>query len=174
MTLRCVPKDTVGAYAAQEGCEVVSAVNCLALTSLTIPKGCRRVEVYNCPALTSLTVPKGCKQVDVYKCPALTSLTTPKGCEWVEVYNCATLTTLTIPEGCKRVNVQNCALLPALYRDKRGYVLLEAHGRYYAGCRTFTAAEAIAHWGANWYLNRERGAAFVAAVEQNEREKHDK
>ena len=171
MIVHCVPEDTVGAYIAPEGCKRVNAISCPKLTSLTLPEGCKWVESYNCPLLASLTVPNGCEVVDAINCPALTSLTVSKGCEVVNVYDCAFLTSIAISNGCKTVNVYSCPNLPCLYRDNRGYVLLEAHGRYYAGCRAFTAKQAIRHWGAKCYPDQERGAAFVEAVRKNERER---
>jgi hypothetical protein len=58
-----------------------------------------------------------------------------------------------------------------LYVDERGYRLDRAGDHYRAGCRRFTAAEAIAHWGSSKYPDKARGAAFVAAVmaEENRR-----
>ena len=60
---------------------------------------------------------------------------------------------------------------PALYYDERGYRLDRAGDHYHAGCRRFTAVQAIAHWGASTYFDKARGAAFVAAVmaEENRR-----
>jgi hypothetical protein len=58
-----------------------------------------------------------------------------------------------------------------LYVDARGYRLDRAGYHYHAGCRRFTAAEAVAHWGASTYFDKALGAAFVAAVlaEENRR-----
>ena len=58
--------------------------------------------------------------------------------------------------------------ITALYEDERSYRLDRAGNRYIAGCRNFTAAEAIAHWGHPEYPDPERGAAFVAAVKAEE------
>ena len=58
--------------------------------------------------------------------------------------------------------------ITALYVDERGYRLDRAGDHYHAGCRRFTEAEAIAHWGSDTYPNKARGAAFVAAVEAEE------
>ena len=55
-----------------------------------------------------------------------------------------------------------------LYVDARGYRLDRAGDHYRAGCRRFTAAEAIAHLGASKYPDKARGAAFVAAVRAEE------
>ncbi len=54
--------------------------------------------------------------------------------------------------------------IAALYVDSRSYRLDRAGNHYHAGCRRFTAAEAIAHWGSDNYPNKDRGAAYVAAV----------
>jgi hypothetical protein len=58
-----------------------------------------------------------------------------------------------------------------LYFDERNYRLDRAGDHYHVGCRRFTAAEAIAHWGSPKYPDKARGAAFVAAVmaEENRR-----
>ena len=58
-----------------------------------------------------------------------------------------------------------------LYADERNYRLDRVGDHYHAGCRRFTAAEAIAHWGSSTYPNKARSAAFVAAVmaEENRR-----
>ena len=58
--------------------------------------------------------------------------------------------------------------IPPLYTDPRGYRLDRAGDHYHAGCRRFTAAKAIAHWGSPFYPDRQRGAAYVAAVESEE------
>jgi hypothetical protein len=64
--------------------------------------------------------------------------------------------------------------ITALYEDDRGYRLDRAGKRYIAGCRKFTAAEAIAHWGSPEYPTPQRGAAYVAAVKaEEERRKGD-
>ena len=36
---------------------------------------------------------------------------------------------------------------------------------FHAGCRLFTYEDAIAHWGGNDYLDKARGAKYVATVE---------
>jgi len=63
--------------------------------------------------------------------------------------------------------LRGTAIVP-LYVDHRGYRLDRAGDRYHAGCRRFTAAGATAHWGSPSYPDRERGAAYVAAVEAEE------
>ena len=58
-----------------------------------------------------------------------------------------------------------------LYIDERGYSLCvdRSTGLYSAGCHTdMTRAEAIAHWSDPEYANRDRGDAFVAAIERDE------
>ena len=55
-----------------------------------------------------------------------------------------------------------------LYVDERNYRLDRAGDHYWAGCRRFTAVQAIAHWGAPTYPDKARGAAFVAAVRDEE------
>jgi hypothetical protein len=68
------------------------------------------------------------------------------------------------------LDLRGTAIKP-LYVDARNYRLDRAGDHYHAGCRRFTAAEAIAHWGASKYPDKARGAAFVAAVmaEENRR-----
>ena len=68
------------------------------------------------------------------------------------------------------LDLHGTAIKP-LYVDERNYRLDRAGDHYHAGCRRFTAAEAIAHWGAPKYPDKARGAAFVAAVlaEENRR-----
>lgn len=51
-----------------------------------------------------------------------------------------------------------------LHESNHGYRLDRAGNYYHAGCRRFTAAEAIAHWGSPDYPDQKRGAGFVAAV----------
>lgn len=56
-----------------------------------------------------------------------------------------------------------------IYKDtERGFRLDRAGDHYHAGCRRFTAAEAIAHWGSPDYPDPERGAKYVAAVRAEE------
>lgn len=63
----------------------------------------------------------------------------------------------------------SCTPVKPLYEDKeRGFRLDRVGDHYFAGCRRFTAAEAIAHWGAPDYPDSERGAKYVAAVRAEE------
>lgn len=55
-----------------------------------------------------------------------------------------------------------------LYTDPRGHRLDRAGNRYHAGCRRFTAAEALHHWGSEDYPNKKRGAAYCEAVRAEE------
>ena len=64
--------------------------------------------------------------------------------------------------------------ITTLYKDPRGYRLDRAGDYYHAGCRRFTAAEAVAHWGAPQYPDPERGAAYVAAVTAEEARRKEK
>ena len=56
-----------------------------------------------------------------------------------------------------------------LFEYDRDYRLDRAGDRYIAGCRNFTAEEAIEHWGGDDYPDKEGGAAFVKAVMAEER-----
>ena len=58
--------------------------------------------------------------------------------------------------------------ITALYTSNRGYRLDRAGSSYIAGCRNFTAAEALAHWGGDEYPDKRRGAEFCAAVTAEE------
>lgn len=53
------------------------------------------------------------------------------------------------------------------------YRLDRAGDRYIAGCRNFTYEQAIAHWGSDDYPCRERGDAFVAAIEAEEKRRKE-
>jgi hypothetical protein len=58
--------------------------------------------------------------------------------------------------------------ITALLNDPRGYRLDRVGDQYHAGCRRFTASEALAHWGSPSYPDRARGDAYVAAVKAEE------
>ena len=58
--------------------------------------------------------------------------------------------------------------ITALYTSNHGYRLYRAGDSYIAGCRNFTAAEALAHWGSDKYADKKRGAEFCAAVTAEE------
>ena len=58
--------------------------------------------------------------------------------------------------------------ITALYTSNHGYRLDRAGSSYIAGCRNFTAAEALAHWGSDKYPDKRRGAEFCAAVTAEE------
>jgi hypothetical protein len=58
--------------------------------------------------------------------------------------------------------------IAALYTSNHGYRLDRAGSSYIAGCRNFTAAEALAHWGGDEYQDKRRGAEFCAAVTAEE------
>jgi hypothetical protein len=112
--------------------------------------------------------------VDVWNCPGLTALPDLPAATHVDVYDCLGLIRIGDLPVATSVDVWNCPGLAALYHDPRGYALIRIGDRYFAGCRNFTAAEAIAHWGAPDYRNPERGAAYVAAVKaEEERRKRD-
>ena len=55
-----------------------------------------------------------------------------------------------------------------LLTDERGYRLDRAGDRYIAGCRNFSAEEALAHWGSETYPDRARGDRYVAAIKAEE------
>jgi hypothetical protein len=61
-----------------------------------------------------------------------------------------------------------CTGLTSLYESNHGYRLDRAGDFYFAGCRRFTADQAIAHWGSPDYPDQKRGAGFVAAVRAEE------
>ena len=61
--------------------------------------------------------------------------------------------------------------IKALHICNRGYRLVRVGDIYLCGCRKFTAAEAIAHWGSPDYPDAKRGAGFVAAVNAEEKER---
>ena len=59
--------------------------------------------------------------------------------------------------------------IPVIYTDDRGYELRKIMAGdaewFAAGCRLFESrADAMAHWGSPDYPDRERGAAFCAAI----------
>lgn len=58
--------------------------------------------------------------------------------------------------------------IAALYEDERGYRLDRAGFHYHAGCRRFTAEEALAHWGSPNYSDKTRGEAYCAAIRAEE------
>jgi hypothetical protein len=64
--------------------------------------------------------------------------------------------------------LRGCGAARHLLTDDRGYQLWHAANArrewFSAGCRTFTRAEALAHWGSPDYPDPELGAAFVAAI----------
>ena len=59
--------------------------------------------------------------------------------------------------------------IPVIYTDDRGYelrkIMVGDAEWFSAGCRLFESrADALAHWGSPDYPDRERGAAFCAAI----------
>ena len=66
--------------------------------------------------------------------------------------------TMTDGQVCRRPDV----LLPF---DGRGYRLRHVKGRYLAGCRDFTAAEAVAHWSNPNHPAPASAARLLAAVQ---------
>mgnify|MGYP005855269953 CR=1 FL=1 len=78
---------------------------------------------------------------------------------------------LVIPAGVTRLNLFGAIIVSGpIYTCERGYHLYtlprsDGDRVFWAGCKQFlTRSEAIKHWGSPAYLNRERGAAFVAAI----------
>ena len=69
------------------------------------------------------------------------------------------------------LDLSGCTGLAALHVDGRDYRLVRIGAHYHAGCRKFTARQAIRHWGSPAYPDAERGAAFVAAVRRAERDR---
>ena len=161
-------KHHVGHYTFPEGCARAWVYNCPNVTSVTFPECCTEAAVVNCPNVTSITFPAGCTRARVYNCPNVTSLTFPAGCTRARVYNCPNVTSITFPAGYTRARVYNCPRYKSLFDDPRRYQMVYVGGFYHAGCRKFTAAEAIAHWGADRYPDPKRGEAYVAAITAHE------
>ena len=134
----------------------------------TFPAGCTHARVGNCPNVTSVTFPESCTEAVVVSCRNVTSVTFPKGCTNAWVKDCPNVTSVTFPEGCTRARVYHCPKYKPLFDDPRGHQMVCVGGFYHAGCRKFTAAEAIAHWGADTYPDPKRGKAYVAAITAHE------
>jgi hypothetical protein len=133
-----------------------------------------RASVQYCPGLTELPDLPVATRVDVYNCPNLIRIGDLPVATRVSVCHCPGLTELPDLPVATRASVQYCPGLAALYHDSRGYALILIGDRYFAGCRNFTADEAIAHWGSPEYPDPQRGAAYVAAVKaEEERRKGD-
>jgi hypothetical protein len=102
--------------------------------------------------------------VDVRGCPRLSALPDLPAATSVDVWHCPGLTALPDLPAATSVDVRRC---PGIgWVDPRGYSLVHraADDRFFAGCRSFTRAEALAHWGSPEYPDPERGAMFVAAI----------
>ena len=162
------PTHHVGHYTFPAGCAHAWVYNCPYVTSVTFPEGCNEAAVDNCPSVTSIDFPKGCTIALVVNCPGVTSITFPEGCTEAVVNDCPGVTSLTFPAGCTRARVYNCPEYKSLFDDPRGYQMVYVGGFYHACCRKFTAAEAIAHWGADSYPDRARGEAYVEAITAHE------
>jgi hypothetical protein len=63
--------------------------------------------------------------------------------------------------------------ITALLEDERGYRMDRAGDYYHAGCRRFTADEALAHWGSPDYPNPARGKRFCEAVIAEEKRRQE-
>ena len=87
---------------------------------------------------------------------------------YISLCGCKSLTAL--PEGLTvgGLFLNGCTSLPALFEDDRHYSLVRVGDRYYAGCRNFSASEAVEHWGSPDYPDLERGAKYMEAVEVEE------
>ena len=87
----------------------------------------------------------------------------------LDLTDCESLTSL--PGDMKvrgNICLDGCTSLPALFEDERHYRLYRIDRKYVAGCRNFSAAEALEHWGSPDYPDLERGAKYVDAVEVEE------
>lgn len=84
------------------------------------------------------------------------------------------------PDG-KRADLRGADLSGADLRGAKGLICLHVihpagyrpvaveHGeswRIFAGCRSFTVAKALAHWGSPEYHTPELGAAYVRAIKE--------
>jgi hypothetical protein len=152
----------------------VYAWNCRDLIRIGDLPAATQVYMENCPGLTALPDLPVATHVEVRDCPGLVRIGGMPVAARVWVRNCPGLIELPDLPVAARVEVWKCPRIPALHHDPRGYALIRIGDRYFAGCRNFTAAEAIAHWGAPEYPDPQRGAAYVAAVKaEEERRKGD-
>jgi len=149
MTIHIVPKDTVGHYVFPDGCTDAVVIACNALTSISFPDDCTTALVSNCNALTSISFPDDCTAAAVSNCNALTSI--------------------SFPDDCTAAAVSNCNAYKSLHNDFRGYQMVYAGGFYHAGCRTFTAKQALDHWG-HGYEGDGDGPAYCAAIRKHQAE----
>jgi hypothetical protein len=81
----------------------------------------------------------------------------------VDVVDCPGLTALDLPAATSVV-VVDC---PGIgWQDSRKWSLIHraSDDRFFAGCRSFMRAEAIAHWSSPNYPDQKRGALFVAQI----------
>ena len=108
------------------------------------------LRVYNCPGLTSLPDLPAATELVVNSCPGLTSLPDLPAATELVVDSCAGLT------------IMNAG------KDKRGFQFVAAHlrgaWRIIAGCRNYSPAEALEHWGPGGPSNRPDCLAKVNAL----------
>ena len=64
-------------------------------------------------------------------------------------------------------DLSGTCVVPLLQEMRRSYRLVWHEGRYISGCRSFTAEQALEHWGAPDYPVPERGALYVAAIKKH-------
>jgi uncharacterized Zn-binding protein involved in type VI secretion len=146
----------------------VYAWNCRDIIRIGDLPAATQVYMENCPGLTALPDLPAATHVDVYNCPSLIRIGDLPAAARVYVRNCPGLIRIGDLPVATSVDVWNCPGLTALHHDPRGYALIRIGDRYFAGCRNFTPAEAIAHWGAPDYPDPQRGAAYVKAVKAEE------
>ena len=121
--------------------------------------------------------------LDLYDCKALTAL--PDGLAvggWLDLSRCTALTAL--PEGLtvgETLDLTGCTSLTALPRRitacghtgrmiaHSDYPLIWDGSRYHAGCRHFTTAEALDHWG-DAQRTDARARIFHAAIRAHQKE----
>jgi hypothetical protein len=147
--------------------EWLNVPGCRDLTTLPALPSVIFLYVDNCPNLTALPDMPRVGHLYVRGCTGLVALPDMPRVKTLDVRDCPNLTALPDMPSVKTLYVRRSGI-PYLYEDKRGYRLIYHGGKYLAGCRCFTPAEAIKHWSDPGHGHPAIAAEYVRIITQHQ------
>ena len=149
------------------------ANGCTALTSIDAPAA-KTLFANGCTALTSIDAPAA-TTLDASGCTALTSIDA-LAATTLYASGCTALASIDAPAA-TYLYASGCTALTSIYwagDDARGYSFLGdfrySDHRVRAGCRNFSIAQALIHWGPGGPSDRPDCFAFVQKIAKKSRE----
>jgi hypothetical protein len=139
----------------------LDASGCTALTAIDAPEA-TTLDARGCTALTAIDAPKA-DYLDARGCTALTAIDAPEATT-LYASGCTALTAIDAP----KAKIERSGGYIYAGNDSRGYIFegiaIADQWRVIAGCRDFSIADALAHWGPNGASDRPDCLALVKII----------